>query len=191
MENQNQSEYELSPAWSKAKGFKKPFDHVCSETGQKVRIRRLDMGDLLKLDIAEEMDFMSKAVMSTETPAQEKPEAQTSQEAVANAIKNSKNFSKMEKMINLVVAAGVIKPQLYAAPEHENARQAGLNYVDEVPWNDRMELFSVIFEMDGIATFREEEEPGVGDVADVPSVPLPAERPVDVRPSDTEGVLLQ
>jgi len=191
MENQIQDEYALSPAWSKSKGFKKPFDHVCSETGQKVRIRRLDMGDLLKLDIAEEMDFMSKAVMSTETPAQEKPEAQTSQEAVANAIKNSKNFSKMEKMINLVVAAGVIKPQLYAAPEHENARQAGLNYVDEVPWNDRMELFSVIFEMDGIATFREEEEPGVGDVADVPSVPLPAERPVDVRPSDTEGVLLQ
>ena len=189
MENQIQDEYELSPAWSKAKGFKKPFDHVCSDTGQKVLIRRLDMGDLLKLDIAEEMDFMSKAVMSTES---EKPEeVQTSQEAVANAVKNSKNFSKMEKMINLVVSAGVIRPRLYSPPEHENARQAGLNYVDEVPWNDRMELFSVIFEMEGIATFREEEEPSVGDVADDAGVPLPAERPVDVRPSDTEGVLLQ
>lgn len=196
----------ISNTWAKSRGFKKPFyyqigvgaldeeqllQEINQDQGQVVLVRRLDMGDLLKLDIAEEMDFMSKAVMTEEKVAAESDVPQDAQSAVAAAVKQSKNFSKMEKMINLVVGAGVLEPKLYDPPLHEAARQQGLMYIDEVPWNDRMELFSVVFEMDGIATFREEEKPAVGDVADDASVSLPAERPVDVRPSDAEGVLLQ
>lgn len=193
----------ISNSWSKAKDFKKPFFYSCGkgvieaseveawnpEDGQVVHLRRLDMGDLLKLGIANEMDFMSKALMTPDgKPAESE---QSAKEAVSNAVRQADNYIKMERMINLVVSGGVIEPKLYEVPEHEAARQAGLIYVDEVPWDDRMELFSVIFETEGLSTFREEQEPSVGDMANESVVPLPADRPVDVRPSDSEGVLLQ
>jgi hypothetical protein len=173
--------YAMSNTWSKAKEFKKPFDYHLENSDQTVLVHRLDMGDLLKLGVADEMDFMSKALISADV----KPgEDQKSNEAVADVVKKASNFSKMEKMINAVVLAGMIKPKLYAVPEHENARQAGLVYVDEIPWDDRMELFSVIFETEGLSTFREEQETGVGDVEHVASVPLSTDGPVDIRPND-------
>lgn len=184
--NENEGKYALGTVWSKAKDFKKPFDYILEKSKQTVLLRRLDMGDLLKLGIAEEMDFMSKALMTNET----KDDA-SAQTAVADAVKQADNFSKMEKMINKVVLAGVVEPRLYAVPEHENARQLGLTYVDEIPWEDRMELFSIIFETEGLSTFREEQEDGVGNVADESGVSLPANGPVDIRSDNTEGVLLQ
>jgi hypothetical protein len=45
-------------------------------------------------------------------------------------------------------------------------------------------LFAVIFESEGLSTFRSEQETSVGDVADVPSVQLPADRPLALRPED-------
>jgi hypothetical protein len=191
-----------SNSWKKAKGFKKPFFYACGkgiierdqvatwteDDPQLVFLHRVDMGDLLKLGIASEMDIMSKALMTNDKPAKDDKSAQ---QAVAEAVSQSQNYTKMEKMINLVVISGVIEPKLYAVPEHEAARQEGLNYIDEIPWDDRMELFSVIFDTEGLSTFREEQIDGVGNVADVPSVQLPADGSVDVRPDESEGVLLQ
>lgn len=173
------NKYGVSETWSKAKEFKKPFDYFLENSKQTVKIHRLDMGDLLKLGIADEMDFMSKALISADV----KPDQKNS-DAVADVVKKASNFSKMEVMINAVVLAGVIEPKLYAVPAHENARQGGLMYVDEIPWDDRTELFSLIFETEGLSTFREEQEAGVGDVEHVTSVPLPADGPVDIRSDD-------
>ena len=175
--------YALSPAWENASNYKQPFDYTLESSEQTVLLRRLDMGDLLKLGIAEELDFMSKALMADEKS--EKPK-----DAVNTAIMKGENFSRMEKMINAVVVAGVIKPKLQAIPEHEAARQPGQIYVDSVPFNDRVELFSVIFDSEGLSTFREEQKASVGNVADEPSVSLPSDEPVADRPSDTKGVLL-
>lgn len=177
--------YALSTVWEKSNEFKRPFDYTLSESGQTCLVRRMDMGDFLKLGIAEELDFMSKALMT------DNKQNDNAQEAVSSAMMKSDNFSKMEKMINLVVLEGVVKPKLYSVPEHEAARQAGLLYIDAVPFNDRMELFSVIFDSDGLSTFREEQEDGVGNVANESIVSLPADEPVAIRPSDTEGLLLQ
>ena len=60
--------YALSTAWAKGHEFKKPFDHIIENSGQKVKLRRLDMGDLLKLGVAEELDFMTKGLMSEDNP---------------------------------------------------------------------------------------------------------------------------
>jgi len=179
------NKYGLSSTWAKSNDYRKPFDYTLeSNPEQTCLIHRLDMGDLLKLGIAEELDFMSKALMTQDTPNE-----QQAKDALATAITTAENFSRMEKMINAVVCAGVIQPKLYLPPEHENARQAGLIYADSIPFSDRIELFSVIFETEGLSTFREEQKDSVGNVADVPSVSLPADRPVDVRPVDSEGVL--
>lgn len=175
--------YALSTTWEKSNEFKRPFDYEIKDSGQVCLIRRMDMGDFLKLGIAEELDFMSKALMSDQ---QSDP-----QSAVSSAMMKSQNFEKMERMINLVVCAGLIKPKVQPVPEHEQARQPGQLYVDAIPFNDRLELFSVIFDSEGLSTFREEQTDGVGDMADEPSVSLPTVEPVAIRSGDTEGVLLQ
>jgi hypothetical protein len=185
MENISADKYAISTAWLGNKDFKKPFDYALKKSGQTVRIARLDMSDLLKLGVANELDFMTKALITGE-------DNQDPQQAVAEAVTKSDNYSRLETMINKVVLAGVIQPNLHAVPEHENARQDGLFYVDYIPWDDRMELFSVIFETEGISDFREEQEPGVGNVPDVQTLQLPSDEPVaDVRPSQPEGVLSQ
>ena len=181
----NDDEYALSPAWAKGNEYKKPFDHFIEATGQKVLIRRLDMGDLLKLGIAEELDFMTKALMSDAKPEDK------SADAIGKAILKADNFSRMETMINTGCVAGVIKPKLQLPPRDEAARQPGQIYVDSVPFNDRMELFGVIFETEGLTDFRKEQADGVGNVANVEDVPLPPDGPVAVRSEDTEGILLQ
>ena len=180
------NKYVLSDTWAKSNDYRKPFDYTLeSNPNQTCLVHRLDMGDLLKLGIAEELDFMSKALMTQDTPDDQK-----AKDALATAITTAENFSRMEKMINAVVCAGVIQPKLYLPPEHENARQAGLVYADSIPFSDRIELFSVIFETEGLSTFREEQKSGVGNVADVAGVPLPPNGPMDLRSSDSEGLLL-
>lgn len=180
----SEDKYALSPAWENSSQYRQPFDHKIENSGQVVLLRRLDMGDLLKLGIAEELDFMSKSLMADEKS--DKPK-----DAVTSAVMQGENFSKMEKMINSVVTAGVIKPKLQPVPEHEAARQPGQIYIDSVPFNDRIELFSVIFDSEGLSTFREEQKNGVGNVADEPSVSLSTDEPVAVRSNHPEGVLLQ
>lgn len=130
---------------------------------------------------------MSKALISDD----KKVSDEKAREAVDRAIMKADNFNRMEKMVNLVVQAGVLQPSLFIPPRDEKARQKGLIYVDWLPWNDRLELFSEIFETEGLSTFREKQEPSVGNVEHESGVPLPADGSVDVRSDDPEGVLLQ
>jgi hypothetical protein len=168
-------EFAITAAWSKAKDYKKPFKFKCP-SGQMTLIHRLDMADLLKLGVAEDMDFMAKALMATEATAKEadaKPDDAAA--AATAAITKADNFNKLEGTINLVVQAGLLKPKTYLVPRDENARQAGLFYIDSIPFEDRMVLFTKIFETEGLTTFRKEQSESLGDVVDVPSVSLPAE----------------
>ena len=168
-------EFAITAAWSKAKDYKKPFKFKCP-SGQMTLIHRLDMSDLLRLGVAEDMDFMSKALMATEKTAEESEDTpEDPAKAATEAVLKAANFSKLESTINLVVNAGLIKPKTHLVPRDENARQAGLTYIDAIPFEDRMVLFTKIFETEGLTTFREEQSESVGDVVDVPSVSLPAE----------------
>lgn len=179
----NEDRFAISPVWVANKDFKKPFEYTLSGSKQLVLLQRLDMTDLLKLGIANEMDFMTKALMNSSGE-------EDAQGAVANAVKSAENFGKMETMINKVVLRGCIKPKLQNVPDHENARQEGLFYIDQIPWDERMELFSVIFETGGLSDFREEQAPDLGNVVNVQDVQLPTDGPVaDVRSSQPQGIL--
>ena len=181
----------VSKKWKDHKGFKKPFDYHLVDSDQDLTVRRLDMPDLLKLGVADQMDFMTKALM--ENP-QSPDEAKN---AVADAARKSGNFANLEVMINKIVLAGVIDPRLFPVPETgpdgaDGPRDEDLMYIDEVPWDDRMELFSVIFESDGISDFREESQSDLGNVVDVQDVQLPPDGPVaELRSDEPEGVLSQ
>lgn len=169
--------YAVSQSWSKGRDFKKPFDYIIESSGQEVKIRRLDMGDLLRLGIAEEMDFMTKALMTSD-------EKKTGGEAIAAAVMKAGNFDRMETMINKVVLAGLLTPKPHQPPmkfdgdnvvPDQEAKKDDILYIDDIPFADRMELFGVIFESDGLATFRGEQTASVGNVEAMSSVPLPAD----------------
>lgn len=183
--------YAISTQWARGNEFKLPFPYVVGHgqitedeipnfrgKGQLVKLRRLDMGDLLKLGIAEELDFMTKGLLNEDKPQD------TGKNAVESVILKAGNFARMETMINTVCLAGILQPKLQAVPLHENARQPGQTYIDSIPFQDRMELFSIIFESEGLSTFLEKQEASVGDVADVPSVQLPPDGSVALRSED-------
>lgn len=169
------TKYALSPSWEKSSEFKEPFDYTLVSSGQTCLVRRLDMGDLLKLGVAEQLDFMSKELLAGDAS-----EGAAPSQSVGEAIMKAENFGKMELMINKVVQAGVLQPPLHLPPLHENARQKGLIYIDSLPFGDRLELFSVVFDSEGLTDFREEQEPGVADVANVTSVQLPPDGPLGI-----------
>lgn len=185
-------EFAISPAWEAHKDFRAPFKYKLEKSGQTLLIHHVDMTDILKLGVANELDFMSKALMGNE-----QPEKTNAQDAVKDAIQKADSFEKMVVMVDKVCLAGIVKPKIHPVPPPDGDgnpghRQPGLFYVDQIPWDDRMELFSVIYESEGLSDFREEQEPGVGNVEHVPSVQLPADGPVaDVRSPQSEGVLSQ
>lgn len=192
--------YAISAKWHAHKDYKKPFDYTLQSSGQRLLLQRLEMPDLIKQGIANELDFLTKGLMTNDKPAQ------SGKEAVSDVIAAADNFQKMEVMVNKVCTVGILKPQVYPVPtitRTENGktitedvpadkRQQGLFYVDNIPWPDREELFSVIFEAEGLSDFQQEQEHGVGNVADVQSVQLPANGPdAVVSPDNTQGVLPQ
>jgi len=189
-------EFAISLDWQKHKDFRTPFKftlepikddegNVIRERGQKMLLRHVEMPDLLKHGLAAELDFMTKQIMRGD----DKP----NKEVVSEAISQADALLKMEAMVNAVCLAGVLKPKIYPVPENEDAqkRQEGLFYVDQIPWDDRQELFSVIFDSAGLSDFREEQEPDVGNVADVQELQLPADGPVGDSEDNAERVLSQ
>lgn len=184
-------EFAISPVWESRRDYKKPFKYTLPGSNQNLLLQHLDMPDLMKMGIANEVDFMTKALMDSPSD-KEKTSEELAQEQLESAVKMGANFSKLEVMINKVCCAGILKPKVYEVPEHENARQKGLFYVDFIPWGERQDLFGVIFDSEGLTDFRQEQEPGVGDVADVQNVELPADTDTpSVRPENSEGILPQ
>lgn len=170
MSKEDLSQYEAT-SWAENKDFREPFDFTTS-SGQLARLRRLAMDDLIILSLENDLDFFVKAIMGNDDKKKKQDDA-----GVAGILANAsgKDFAKLMAVVNAVVVSGVIAPKLHAIPEHENARQKGLLYVDSIPMPERMELFSVIFDSAGIEAFQDEETDGVGPVADEPDVPVPTE----------------
>ena len=179
-------EIEVGSGWKSRKDYFKPFVHHLDDSEQDVLVRRVDMSAILEMGLIEELDFFQKALLS-ENKSESADTATT-----ASAITKPDNFKRMSVIIDAICLAGVLSPKIYKVPEHENARQDGLLYVDEIPWEDRMELFGVIFGSNNEeSTFRPEQDAPVGTVANVETVSLPADESVAGGPDDTAGVLFE
>lgn len=173
--NKNIDEEKYAPtSWAKNKEYKEPFDYTTS-SGQLILVQRLDMDDILTLGLENDLDFMSKAIVS-----EDKPEVQESDDDSISKAMKSGNLPKLKRIVDAVCLRGILAPKLHAVPEDVNARQKGLFYVDSVPFNERVELFSVIFDTEGLQTFRQESPDDLGRVADESTVSLPAESDMGV-----------
>lgn len=174
---------DTASGWAKTtKTVNEPYDYTTA-SGKLVLIQRLGMTDILKLGLLDSLDFFTKSLSEDE----KKQKAVTGQagEKFTKALLG--NFGQMEDTINAVVQTGVLAPKLYPVPMlvttegdvttktvNDAARQAGLLYVDSVPFETRVELFGEIMDTEGLSDFREKSSPDLGDVPADESVQSPA-----------------
>lgn len=145
-----------------------PYDYTTA-SGQLCLIRRIGMADILSMGLLDTLDFFGKALSAGES-APGKPAEE------GNFLKLlSGNFDKMQETIDKVLLNGVVAPVLHEKPAPGRDRDNGKVYVDQIPFPDRVELFSEILDTEGLSQFRGEPETGVGLVPNGESVQASAE----------------
>lgn len=190
----------VSSAWQAGKDFRTPFVHHLETSKQDVLLHRIDMSDILGMGLVDDLDFTAKAMADQEKKTKkgedEKGEDE-SQESTDEPTRGpffengGKNFLRLQTLVNAVCVAGIIDPKVYPEPDHDKARQKGLLYINDLPWDDRMELFGVIFGNGGGTeeSFLEESPTDVGTLENVTDVPLPADELVASGPDESARVL--
>lgn len=193
------TDYSLS-TWGQSStfDFKTPSGQMCF-------MRRLDIEDLIDLDVLSEIDRLSSLVNAEHiepaqsgrrVPQDRKPKKLTAAQekkdqdaALMKVLSNKKDFAVLSWVMDGVVAAAVLEPELtrsYRGDKDDyvkipyDEREIGLVYTDSVPFRDRMQIFNeAIGSMDNLATFREESSESLGDVEGEPGDALSAERAVE------------
>lgn len=145
-----------------------PYDYTTA-SGQLCLIRRIGMADILSMGLLDTLDFFGKALSAGES-ASGAPAEDT------NFLKLlSGNFDKMQATIDKVLMTGVVAPVLHEEPAPGRERDKNKVYVDQIPFADRVELFSEILDTEGLSQFRGEPEAGVGLVPAGEGVQTPTE----------------
>ena len=145
--------------WGKPVASNEPYEFRTG-SGQLCLIRKLGMDDILRLGMLDKVDFFAKSMAEDDEADKPKP---TKKELAKHVLGN---FDNMDETINAFICVGVIAPQVLPVPEHAALRREGVVYVDTIPFTDRVTLFSEIMDSEGLSTFREESEDGMGIVSD-------------------------
>lgn len=145
-------------SWGQPKAVDETFEHT-TPSGQLVLLKRVGMESILELGLFDKLDFFTKAMAEDDEtkPATDKKDDSFAQNVL-------KNFGQMKQTIHKILLVGVVAPVLAPVPDPPAARKDGVVYVDTVPFEDAIDLFSEILDSDGLASFRKEPASGVGDV---------------------------
>lgn len=150
-------------AWGSESSENEPFDYQTA-SGQLCLIKKIGMEDILRLGLFDSVDFFSKSL--TEDEKKKKIAPAGGEASFAKAVLS--NFGQLEETVNKVLLHGVIAPVLTPVPHNgipdPEAQQKGIVYVNKVRFEDRIELFGEILDMDGLSSFREKSPDDLGDV---------------------------
>ena len=153
-------------SWGQKKKVEEAFEYK-TPSGQLCLIRRIGMDEVLEAGLFNDVDFFIKAMAEGENKKPAEPK--DGDESMAVTI--LKNFSQLRETINKVLLRGVIAPVLHPVPNPPAEKNDDLIYVDDVEFEDAMDLFSEILDTEGLSTFREESETGVGNVPNEQALP--------------------
>lgn len=134
------------------------FDIECP-SGQLCLARKLQMEDIVKLGIIDEMDMFTEfaAKMGDASGADGEAEA-------LDIVKDKERFSKVVEIVDKVVAEVVVEPKLTRPVKRVDGKdvpldpsefQEGVIYTTYVDFNDRMHIFGMVFSGETIDQFRE------------------------------------
>lgn len=172
-----------------------PYQDVVTPSGQTCLVKKIDMEDLVMLDLARETDTptgvasLNVAKAQGKVPTDRKPKMPTKAEALAieqakakevagEVAQDPESFKKHVGLIRKIVCFAVQKPTINPVPEpNPLVREVGKVYVDSIGFQDQMAIYK--FAMSATTavaeTFRDESAADVGDVADEQDVPVSTE----------------
>lgn len=171
-------------------GWGQSLEDLTLPSGAMCQVRKLQMEDLVDLNIVDEMDFLgnivedehvSRVKSTGKQPSKQakKPtkaeQAKKDEDDVNDIIKDPAKFRKMIKMVDKIVVACVVQPTIHDAyfetadggrekiPASERVEDR--IYSDSIGFEDKMEIFGQVFSgVNKMSGFREESGEDVGDV---------------------------
>jgi len=180
-------------------GWGSSFQDLTLGSGAKCMVRKLQMEDLSELGIIDHIDMLQDIVQEDHVDRVKKPQDRqkkkptkadlAKQEAEDNKrtmdmMRDKAKFGKMADMIEKIVVAVVVKPQILSAYKDVDGervrlgpdeRTGGVIYSDTIAFQDKMEIFQYAFEgVSKLSDFREGSAEDVGDVVDVEESPMPS-----------------
>lgn len=186
MPSKDYDRYAPIPAWTAPM-----TSDMTLPSGQVVLVRKVQMEDVVELGLLEAMDAFkdivgkgqvaAKAAKKTTKKAQAEAEEKSNETLGLGLMKDKDKFKTMLKMADRVTVAVVLKPEIKFPPAGLDGkalpmpdREPGL-YVDQVPFADKIHVFSSIFDgMENLDSFRGESDSGVDSVPAVTGVSLPS-----------------
>ncbi len=140
-------------------------------SGQRCRVRELEMEQVLELDLIDALDTFTGQLSDDGTPVEEVAE-KSFLDFLKNKPQREKFLETMDKVIPVVVVAPFVNPN----PPKGRAKNPNKVYVSDISLQDKMSIFSSVFSGFGeVSKFREEQEEGVGDLAESQGLPHDAE----------------
>lgn len=139
-----------------------PFE-VELPSGQRCLVRKLQMEDVIRLNLIDALDTFSPQLMSDDKPEQPKTIKET-----MGLMGDPDKLDRLMESMDKVVVVCVVKPKVFHLPNPGEERVEGRAYIDYIGFEDKMTLFGEVFEgMSEAERFREEPTDGMGDVAAV------------------------
>jgi hypothetical protein len=167
------------------------YDFTCP-SGQVCQVKRVGLSDLLQAGLLDEMDTLGDLMQTNvvqpakgKGPQDRQPKKPTKaqaaaaeEQAVADLMKNPKQFAAMSRLLERVVAVMVVQPKVVSPWDGDKKivdRVEGVIYTDSIRFEDQMALFGEAMgdkQMDAIASFRDGAVEGVESVEDGANVSL-------------------
>lgn len=156
-------------------GAPKPTRVLDLPSGGKVRIRELEIPDLLKLGVLDVVDTFTKKVLP-KTPGK-KAKAATEDKLAEKLMRNPDQLDSMLVVVDKICVEAIVYPEVSLKPEDPaEALDPNKFYAHLIPFEDRMEVFAKssssleeYFQAGG------EQADAVGAVEESASVQLPSE----------------
>lgn len=152
-------------AWKKKE--EETFD-IELPSGQIILAKKLGMKEIIKTGMVAQLDTFTAQLLPDGTSSPEKD----ANRVILDAIKDEKKFEQLEQTINKVVLVCVLQPKVLPIPPEGYDRNPEAVYIDDISLDDKMYIFSIVFEGNGdMSQFREGQG---GDMAAVEAKPEPA-----------------
>lgn len=150
-------------------------------SGQQCLVQFIEMEDVIALGVVNQLDTFTGGMLSQALDPNAKKPKKTSKKNDAKkwleALKDKEKFDNLMFAVDKIIMKAVIAPKIHPEPVADEsgivpAKIKGQAYIDQVKFNDKMEIFSLVFNNLGdMSSFHGGQTSGVGDVAAVEGIP--------------------
>ncbi len=145
--------------------FSEKFFDLTLPSGQRCQVRKLEMEDILRMNLVNELDTFSAAIQVGDDKDDKRSDEERGTDVMKKLTEQADGLSKFQGTMDKVIMECVQKPSVQPAPKGNSKRKPGVAYIDAIGFMDKMTIFSAVFDgMSDMESFRAESEDAVGAV---------------------------